>query len=155
MSLRGACPLLAKALTVDAPHIPSPTSFAGPTPLYRRPRVCVGSSSETTLEFAETVGAYLDGACDTNEAVDAEAADVGWLYGCVDDGGWACAFDCAGALRPMIKFVTLLAVDEAFASCSSLTFELLLELLPKPRRHLEGFFAMTAGVGTTVFWAFC
>ena len=44
--------VLAKALTVDAPHIPSPGS-ARRFARFLRPRAQAGSSSETTLEFCE------------------------------------------------------------------------------------------------------
>ena len=46
-------PLLAKALTVDAPHIPTSPMPAAPTLRCRRPRAFhAGSSSETMLELA-------------------------------------------------------------------------------------------------------
>ena len=44
--------VLAKALTVDAPHIPSPGSVKR-LGRFLRPRAQLGSSSETTLEFCE------------------------------------------------------------------------------------------------------
>ena len=70
----GPCPLLAKALTVDIPHIPTSLSPAPAGPRLRRPRLQAGSSSETTLEFAEA-GACREVACETNDADDADGAD--------------------------------------------------------------------------------
>ena len=96
-------------------------------------------------------------ACDANEALDAEGADeYGWeedATGTFDDEGTG-----DGALRPMMRFVALLAVDEedGLISWSSLTFAnagafdpLLLELLPKLSFHFDGFLVIVgAGAGT-------
>ena len=71
----GPCPLLAKALTVDAPHIPmsrSPIAPAPTAPRKRRPRFHAGSSSDTTLDVAD-MGPCLDEvACETNDADEAD-----------------------------------------------------------------------------------
>jgi hypothetical protein len=93
---------LAKALTVDAPHIPSPGSVMRPA-RYLRPRVHdAGSSSEMTLEACDALfrecGPFID---DATDALDGGACC--WRY------GECCCWRPLGlgALRPMIKFSTL------------------------------------------------
>lgn len=156
------CALFAKPLTVDAPHIPMLMSFArleaavlpaGPA-RYLRPRAYAGSSSETMLEFA-LAGAYRDGGCDdANDELDGGAC--GCRYG--DVRGVALLFCVLGALRPMMRFVTLLAVEDIGRPSSliaggggggGLLDEL---LLPNPSFHFDGFFVIVgaggAGAGT-------
>ena len=128
---------MAKALTIDEPHMPSGS------PMFpsrcRRPRAQLGSSSDTMLDAAlyRDDGAVPAVVCDAKDALD--AADGACWYGeraaggCCLSVGCGCFEDeaseeverdagpCGCALRLSSRFATLETLTALGPSASSLT----------------------------------